>query len=445
MATWQAIVNGTTYSLSDGNPFKLLGISGIGNAPVRRLEERGPFQDGATDIGYRLDARLINLSIQIVAASLSAADTHRDTLSNIFNPRNGQTIYLRCTRDDSAVRQIDCYSVGMVDTPAELQSRQFGAQRVGVQLKAPNPIWYNPVQTVSTFVPTVSTAFHLIGGLMGSADILTFGTAIGTAAVTWTAGTIAAGEDYSIAFRGPGAARDITGNAFMYNYDGPAPQTSWTQVNAGSVSFWEQGKPTVYLATSAGTVVYVANRDDSGMSFYRDNVLIGVGNTWGAEGINNGRWCSPQSGGSVWGTISHGVVYRKALDANTRSALQDILTGGGTALAGGTITNSGSWDEYPIIIIPGSVASPIVVNTSTGETLDFTGATIPADMSYTIDTRYGYKTVTDSDGVNQIAKLSDDSDLSTFHLAPGVNAITIENASASGTVTIAHYARYLGL
>jgi hypothetical protein len=158
MATWQAIVGGTTYNLSDSNPFKILSISGIGNAPVRRLEERGPFQDGSTDIGYRLDARLINMLIQITGASLSATDTHRDTLSTIFNPRGNTPIYLRCTRDDGAIRQIDCYAVNMVDMPAELGQRDMAAQRVGVQLKAPNPIWYNPTAVVTTIPPMVGTA-----------------------------------------------------------------------------------------------------------------------------------------------------------------------------------------------------------------------------------------------------------------------------------------------
>jgi hypothetical protein len=218
------------------------------------------------------------------------------------------------------------------------------------------------------------------------------------------------------------------------------PYSNTIDLGAGEV-----GEFSTTIDLTSGTVVYVINRDDSGISIYRDNDLIGANNNYsfGTVGLKDGKWNSTDPTSAVWGTISHGAVYRKTLDTNARTALQSILTGGGTANAGGSILNSGSWDAYPIITIPGSVANPVITNTSTGETLDFTGATIPANTTYTIDTRYGYKTVTDSNAVNQIAKLSNDSDLSTFHLAPGVNWLEIE--STTGTVVVSHYNPYLGL
>ena len=441
MATWQAIVGGTTYSLSDSNPFKILNISGIGNAPVRRLEERGPFQDGSTDVGYRLDARLINVLIQITGASLSATDGHRDTLSNIFNPRGGRTIYLRCTRDDGAVRQIDCYVVNMVDMPAELGQRDIASQRVAVQLKAPNPIWYNPTQVVTTFVPTVSTAWHLIGGLIGTADILTFGTAIG-ANVAWGAGSIAPGVGYSVVFRAAGSAVTNSLAWTFANKDDFMPYL--VQLSAGTALIADKQYNHVFSTTS-GTPVIIMTKVADTLCVYRDNTLIYSSPSNDLDGVksNTGYWNpSPYT---AWGTISHGAVYRKVLNSNERTALQNILTDGVMATTGETITNAGTWDEFPVISIPGPAGSPIVTNTSTGEVLDFTGATIPTNTSYIIDTRYGYKTVTDSNTVNQIDKLTDDSDLSTFHLVPGVNSIAIANAVPGGTVTITHYARYFGL
>lgn len=447
MATWQVIVNGTTYSLSDNNPFKLLGISGIGNAPVRRLDERGPFQDGSTDIGYRLDARLINLNIQILATSLSNADTHRDTLSAIFNPRNGQTIQLRCTRDDGAVRQIDCYAVNMVDMPAELSARSLAAQRVALQLKAPNPIWYNPTATVTPIISNISN-WYLAGGLIGTADVFTHSENIAAGGTVWAdQGTINAQSPYSIVVRSAGrsAANDVL---FMH----------WYADNAGGQWFRATGGGTIIHASSygdypalvsAGTATYFFVSDGMDVRLYENRSLImllpGVGalgissagsSTWGKQYNNSAPWDSP---------IAYAAVYAKQLSATERSVLQYVTDN--SDFTNSIVNNAGTWDEYPVITLTGPLNDPIVRNATTGDVLDFTGSTVSASQFYIIDCRYGYKTVIDSGAVNRIDKLTDDSDLATFHIAPGANVIGV---SASGTavssaVNITHYERYMGL
>lgn len=153
--TVQAIVGATTYALSGGNPFYYIGMIGLGIAPTRRLKDRGPMQDGATDRGYRLDERMINLILFIEAANLAAADTHRDTLKTIFRPRTSTPVQLRVTRDDGVIRQIDCYPVGLTDYPDMLQERVGVSQRIIVQLEAANPVWYNPTLLNIVFETTV--------------------------------------------------------------------------------------------------------------------------------------------------------------------------------------------------------------------------------------------------------------------------------------------------
>lgn len=149
MATWSITRSGSTLTL-DGSPFKLISIDGIGAGPIRRLTERGPLQDGETDIGYRLDPRMINLVLWILGTSQSDCDTHRDTLQSYLHP--GVTASLQCTRDDSEVRQIDCRVLGMVDTPGAIRERTHTAQRVGVQLYAADPTWYDPTLQRATVV-----------------------------------------------------------------------------------------------------------------------------------------------------------------------------------------------------------------------------------------------------------------------------------------------------
>lgn len=144
MANWQAVVNGETFELSDRNPFDVISVTGVGIAPTRRLTQRGPLQHGETDIGFRLDPRNVSLVLAIVGVDRAAADTARGTLAYIFGARQSEPVLLRCTRDDGSVRQLDCRAVGIVDTPITDEERIWNFQRVGVQLMASDPNWYDP-------------------------------------------------------------------------------------------------------------------------------------------------------------------------------------------------------------------------------------------------------------------------------------------------------------
>jgi hypothetical protein len=114
---------------------------------------------------------------------------------------------------------------------------------------------------------------------------------------------------------------------------------------------------------------------------------------------------------------------------------------------------AGTWQTNPVITITGPISSPIITNQTTGEKLDFTGTVLLNGDVWTIDTRYGYKTVKDSSGNNQIAALSDDSNLATFHLdvdpvaAGGINNINITNGAATQytSVVLSFYNRFIGI
>jgi len=119
-----------------------------------------------------------------------------------------------------------------------------------------------------------------------------------------------------------------------------------------------------------------------------------------------------------------------------------------------TISYPGSWRTYPVIKIEGPITDCAITNDTTGEVLDFTGTTIAAGDYYEIDCRYGYKTVTDSNGANKIADLTTDSDLATFHLAAAIggnatreNSITVTGSAvtAATEVYFRYKERYIGL
>lgn len=127
--------------------------------------------------------------------------------------------------------------------------------------------------------------------------------------------------------------------------------------------------------------------------------------------------------------------------------------GGSTVDQVRTIAYDGTWREFPVIVIAGPITDPVITNLTTGDKLDFTGYTIEDGDEVTIDCRFNAKTVTDQNGVNLIAKLSDDSDLATFSLeadpeAPGgLNDIKVTGTGANDNtqVYLRYYRRFIGL
>jgi hypothetical protein len=130
-----------------------------------------------------------------------------------------------------------------------------------------------------------------------------------------------------------------------------------------------------------------------------------------------------------------------------------VAFGVGAAVVNQTtvITYPGTWQANPVIQIIGPIINPVITNNTTGETLNIT-ANITVGQTWTIDTRYGRKSVTDQAGVNQIGTLSDASNLATFHLASitdvpnGDNSLTVTgtNATAATIIYLRYYTRYLG-
>lgn len=117
------------------------------------------------------------------------------------------------------------------------------------------------------------------------------------------------------------------------------------------------------------------------------------------------------------------------------------------------ITYTGTFETQPVVRIVGPITSPVIINTASPglDKLDFTGSTIAGGTYYEVD--LVNKTVLDHLGVNQIAKLTSDSDLSTFALHPhpiapgGVNTISVGGTgiSAATQVYLNYYIRYIGV
>lgn len=120
-----------------------------------------------------------------------------------------------------------------------------------------------------------------------------------------------------------------------------------------------------------------------------------------------------------------------------------FLTGNGDY----QFTYSGTWNSYPTIQVLGPLDWIRITNVTTDEEL-FINYPLASGESYTIELTYNSKSVSlDADGTNIIGYVGSQSDLGTFHLAPGVNSIRIQvgGAGSATTVTMTYYERFIGI
>lgn len=165
--TWavSVISRDVEYNLSDNTDYLLTGIDGIAAAPVARITERGPMQHGESDLGYRLQPRRIALTLMARGGDEAAWFARRGELLRIFRSSDNP-VRLRIT-SGSMVRQIDCYLSGTMEMTPEIGVAPRW-QKVGIELYAPDPTWYDLVPTTleysggggeGTMVPTPVPTF----------------------------------------------------------------------------------------------------------------------------------------------------------------------------------------------------------------------------------------------------------------------------------------------
>lgn len=110
-----------------------------------------------------------------------------------------------------------------------------------------------------------------------------------------------------------------------------------------------------------------------------------------------------------------------------------------------SLTDVAAVDSFPIITLTGPINTPVITNNTTGDALSFT-MNLGSGTTYTIDTRYGYKSVIDQLGAIKTGDLSSTSDLATFSLAPGDNSISVTGTSATAAtaITFQYYKYFIG-
>ena len=116
-----------------------------------------------------------------------------------------------------------------------------------------------------------------------------------------------------------------------------------------------------------------------------------------------------------------------------------------------SVAYEGTADSLPIFTVLGPVENLAIQNLTLGDSITISGE-IPTGDTWTIDTRYGRKTITDQNGVNKIRFY--EGDLATFRLlaaeddsASFVNDIKVtgDNANSSTRIVLQYFNRYIGM
>ena len=138
------------YSFNSENNFEsglqytvyLTGSINWGLAPLHRITQRGPFQEGDSDVDFRLDPRVFSLPIVSPASTIEEHLDRRARLLDIFKPGN-DTAQFRLSWTSGMVtreRTIDVVVVGGLTMDTD--STDFTVRAV-IQLRAADPTWYN--------------------------------------------------------------------------------------------------------------------------------------------------------------------------------------------------------------------------------------------------------------------------------------------------------------
>ena len=163
------VLNG--YDATLGMTVSYLGDQGFGMAPLHRITQRGPLQQGDSDIDFRLDPRVLQIPVFIDATTIDQHYAARARLLAVFTPSNVVGTLTVATASFS--RSIDCYVLGGLSF--DVDAKAGYAVRAVIQLRAADPTWYDSTPVTLTLTPSIAgTAFAIpmaIPLTMGTASI----------------------------------------------------------------------------------------------------------------------------------------------------------------------------------------------------------------------------------------------------------------------------------
>jgi hypothetical protein len=289
----------TEYRFNEENQFDgitvyLTGAVNWGLAPQHRIVQRGPFQDGDTDIDFRLDPRVVNLPIISPASSMDESMRVRQKLLQIFTAGNDNSqIYILFEGDTTTQQRIlDVHVAGGLTMDND--GRDFTVRGV-IQLRASNPTWYQtydvPV-TISAQLFGTPTPYPKPYPVPYGSDSINKFTNV-TYEGTWLSYpviqcigpasnlTIVDSLGNTILFDDPISAGDIWTIDLRYGAKTVLDQNGINKfqalnINSNLVSFALYPRPTVFDGINTISVSATGTDSDSQVLMYYDERYVGI-------------------------------------------------------------------------------------------------------------------------------------------------------------------------
>lgn len=444
-----ASTGATTTQLNDEAPFRFESIEGLSGAGAIRHEQRSPLQSGATDLGYRLQPRVITLNLIFRATTDAILDTYRSTLMAAFKPLDDISTFLSVQRDDGEIRTLTVHRVGDIAIELAPEYRPGHMHRAILKLRAANPLWKANTVTSGSATFTALTNWWFAGGAISQSNMIGSITypgyqggnpgALGTATGDWSVGFVTS-KDVS-----------ATGTAHYVFSDGAGGSASFRRGNLSGTqfAFYDAGAFFDWPSTTDYNYHVVESR--SGTQFWRywnGTSLVGYGTAtvdvslryganffWRglrADSDDNYGWANEVRKGVILGTVT--VAQLNALAPYMLNTLQGSVT----------LVNDGDTNAYPVISLHGPMADPVIVNTTTGGTIDLTGGTLVLGERWTIDLRTGDKRIYNQVGDNMLGSVTTTPiGMANFYLAPspiasgGTNVLVMTPGSVGASAYFA--------
>jgi len=270
-------VGGVTFDLNGydavtGFTFNYQGDQGFGLAPMHRITQRGPMQQGDSDVDFRLDPRILQLPIFVATTTVDEYYAARGRLLSVFSPSN-TTAQLTVTTT-AWTRTINVKVLGGMsyDTDASIGY----SLRTVIQLRADDPTWYDAephtvsgaagIAGTATAIPLVipltfgtanintTTSFTYDGTWLAYPIITALGPITGliitnntTGQIITTTGSIAAGRTYTYDLRyGRKTVYDDLGNNQIATIAASSNLASWaivTGINSVTIAASASASP----------------------------------------------------------------------------------------------------------------------------------------------------------------------------------------------------------
>ena len=170
------------YDAATGLTFGYLGDQGFGLAPMHRITQRGPMQNGDSDVDFRLDPRIMQVPLFVATTSIDEYYTARGRLLEVFSPTNGGGVVTVTT--SAWTRSINVKVLGGMSFDTDPQVGY--ALRAVIQLRADDPTWYDaygyeatltsPILGTPTPYPKPNEVPYGSAGIGGITNILYEGT-----------------------------------------------------------------------------------------------------------------------------------------------------------------------------------------------------------------------------------------------------------------------------